>query len=69
MWMGYPALCTIIWPVVVRRGDKASCQVLHCPIVQQWVVAPFRGGAKPLGLDIRWSVDHLVTCVTESYIE
>jgi hypothetical protein len=29
----------------------------------------FPGGAKPIGLDIRWSVDCLGTCVTESYME
>jgi hypothetical protein len=29
----------------------------------------FQGGAKPLGLDIRWSVDRQRTCVTKSYME
>jgi hypothetical protein len=29
----------------------------------------FSGGAKPPGLDIRWSVDRLSTYVTESYME
>jgi hypothetical protein len=29
----------------------------------------FPGDAKPPGLNIQWSVDRLVTCVTESYME
>jgi hypothetical protein len=29
----------------------------------------FLGDAKPLGLHIEWSVDHLDTCVTKSYME
>jgi hypothetical protein len=29
----------------------------------------FPGGVKPCGLDIRWSVDCLGTCVTKFYME
>jgi hypothetical protein len=29
----------------------------------------FLRDVKPLGLDIRWSVDHLGTCVTDFYME
>jgi hypothetical protein len=28
-------------PTAVRRGDKASCQVPSCPVVQQRAVAPY----------------------------
>jgi hypothetical protein len=36
--------------------------VMPCPTA-------FPGDVKPSGLDICWSVDHLGTCVIESYME
>jgi hypothetical protein len=33
---GLACPCTIQQSVAVRRGDKASCQALPCPIVRQW---------------------------------
>jgi hypothetical protein len=41
---------------------------MSCPIARHWTVAPIRG-AKPLGLDILYGVDHLGTRETESYME
>jgi hypothetical protein len=32
-----------------------------------WAMAPFRGDVKPPGLDIRWSIDRVDACGTESY--
>jgi hypothetical protein len=45
---------TILFSVTIRQGDRASCQVLTCPIALQWAVVPFWGvgGARPLCLDI-----------------
>jgi hypothetical protein len=28
MWTGSPTLCTVLRSVTIRRGDRASCQVL-----------------------------------------
>jgi hypothetical protein len=58
---------TILWPVAVRRGDMASCQILSCPIAAVGGGA-FPGDAKPLGLDIWWSVDCMGTCAAECYL-
>jgi hypothetical protein len=41
---------------------------LFCPVAAVGS-GSFSGDAKPPGLDIWWSVDHLDTCVTESYVE
>jgi hypothetical protein len=57
MWMGYLAPYTILWPAVIREGDRASCQVLPCPIVPQWVVVPFRGVQSPRA----WIFDGVLT--------
>jgi hypothetical protein len=43
MWMGSSAPCTVLRSVAVKRGDRASYQMMHCPIVPQWALMPFRG--------------------------
>jgi hypothetical protein len=48
-------------------SEQSFCQVLPCPIVSQWMVTPFRG-ARPLGLNILWSVDRPGTRVTKYYM-
>jgi hypothetical protein len=30
---GLACPCTVLWHVAIRRGDKASCQALSCPII------------------------------------
>jgi hypothetical protein len=51
MWTGYPASYTVLWPTTVKRGDRASCQALSCPItVVDSGTSP--GDVKPLVLDI-----------------
>jgi hypothetical protein len=34
---------TVLWSATVRQGDRASYQVLPCPVELRWAVAPFRG--------------------------
>jgi hypothetical protein len=60
--------CTILRHVAVRRGHKASCQVLSSPVVTVGSGA-FAWDVKPPGLDIGWSVDRMGTCTTASYRE
>jgi hypothetical protein len=47
---------TILCPATTKRGDRASCQALSCPITA-------------VGFNIWWRVDRLGTCVTEFYME
>jgi hypothetical protein len=59
---------TVLWLVAVRQGDRAACQVMSCPNIAVGCGA-FPGDAKPMSLDIWWSVDCLDTRATESYME
>jgi hypothetical protein len=59
----------------LHRPTSYSCQTMgHGFLIgdvlsHHAVVGAFLGDKKPPGLDIRWSVDRLDTCVTESYME
>jgi hypothetical protein len=60
--------CNVLRNATNRRGDRASCQAMSCP------VAAVGGGTspgdvKPPGLDILWSLDRMGTCTTKSYME
>jgi hypothetical protein len=45
-----------------------SCQALSCPITMVGGGAS-PGDVKPSSLDILWSIDHIGTYATESYME
>jgi hypothetical protein len=59
---------TVLRPAVIRRGARASCQALSCPVMQQRTVVPY-WGCEALSLDICGGVGHLGTCILEFYIE
>jgi hypothetical protein len=63
--------CPLHCPTTYSRQTRgqsflSGAALCHCVAVAG---GTFLGGVKPLGLDIRWSVDRLGTCVTESYVE
>jgi hypothetical protein len=63
--------CPLDRPMVCSRQTRgqsflSGVVLSHCAAVGGGV---FSGGAKPLGLDIPWSVDRLGTYVTQSYME
>jgi hypothetical protein len=63
-----PTPCTVLRLAAIRRGDRASCQALSCPIAVVGGGASL-GDVKPPGLDISWSIDRVGTGATESYME
>jgi hypothetical protein len=68
IWMGLPTPCTVLRLVAIRQGDRASCQALSCPVtVVGGGASP--GDVKPPGLDIWWSIEHMGTYATKSYME
>jgi hypothetical protein len=40
---GLTCPCTVLRLVAVRQGDKASCQVLSCPVIALEAAMPFWG--------------------------
>jgi hypothetical protein len=55
-----PLISEVVLP---QHGFLSSATLSHRAAVGS---GTFPGDAKPLGLDIQWSVDHLDTYVTES---
>jgi hypothetical protein len=61
-----PAPSYGMWPA----DDGTGPPVRRCLVSSlQWGDGAFPGDVKPPGLDIWWSIDHVDTCIAESYME
>jgi hypothetical protein len=58
-------------PVHVRLSDEGTGPpARHCIVLSlQWGSGATSGDVKPSSLDIWYSMNHMDTCATESYIE